>query len=78
MAGWLEQRQLAIRLPFLLEAGYSTRASADYQEMIDEFDLLFPRVEIAAAIEELALLAQRESQPRECLAHPGRNPVIAP
>jgi len=60
VAGWLEQRQLAICLPFLLEAGYSARASADYQEMMDEFDLLFPRVEIAAAMEDRALLAQRE------------------
>jgi predicted nucleic acid-binding protein len=60
VAGWLEQRQLAICLPFLLEAGYSARASADYQEMMDEFDLLFPRVEIAAAMEGRALLAQRE------------------
>lgn len=60
VAGWLEQRQLAICLPFLLEAGYSARASADYQEMMDEFDLLFPRVEIAAAMEDRALLTQRE------------------
>jgi predicted nucleic acid-binding protein len=60
VAGWLEQGQLAICLPFLLEAGYSARASADYQEMMDEFDLLFPRVEIAAAMEDRALLAQRE------------------
>jgi predicted nucleic acid-binding protein len=60
VASWLEQRQLAICLPFLLEAGYSARASADYQEMMDEFDLLFPRVEIAAAMEDRALLTQRE------------------
>ena len=60
VADWLEQRQLAICLPFLLEAGYSARASADYQEMMDEFDLLFPRIEIAAAMEDRALLTQRE------------------
>jgi predicted nucleic acid-binding protein len=60
VAGWLGQSQLAICLPFLLEAGYSARASADYQEMMDEFDLLFPRVEIAAAMEDRALLTQRE------------------
>jgi predicted nucleic acid-binding protein len=60
VAGWLEQGQLAICLPFLLEAGYSARARADYQEMMDEFDLLFRRVEIAAAMEDRALLAQRE------------------
>lgn len=60
VAEWVEQRQLAICLPFLLEAGYSARASVDYREMMDEFDLLFPRVEIAAAMEAQALLAQRE------------------
>lgn len=60
VARWVEQRQLAICLPFLLEAGYSARASADYQAMMDEFDLLFPSVEIAAPAEERALLAQRE------------------
>jgi predicted nucleic acid-binding protein len=60
VAGWVEQRQLAICLPFLLEAGYSARASADYREMMDEFDLLFPCIEIAAPTEERALLAQRE------------------
>lgn len=60
VAEWVEQRQLAICLPFLLEAGYSARANADYREMMDEFNLLFPRVEIAAAMEERALLAQRE------------------
>lgn len=33
VAGWVEQRQLAICLPFLREAGYSARASAEYREM---------------------------------------------
>lgn len=60
VAGWVEQRQLAICLPFLLEAGYSARAGADYREMTDDFDLLCPRVEIATAMEERALLAQSE------------------
>ena len=60
MAGWVEQRQLAICLPFLLEAGYSARANADYRGMMDEFDLLFPHIEIVASIEKRALLAQRE------------------
>lgn len=60
VASWVEQRQLAVCLPFLLEAGYSARASADYREMMDDFDLLLPRVEIATAMEERTLLAQRE------------------
>jgi hypothetical protein len=66
VAGWLEQHQLAICLPFLLEAGYSARASADCQEMMDEFDLLSPRVEIAAAMED-------EPELRERLTRPSRN-----
>ena len=60
VAGWVEQRHLAICLPFLLEAGYSARASAEYGEMMDQFDRLFPRVELTAPVEERALLAQRE------------------
>lgn len=60
VATWVEQRQLAICPPFLLEAGYSARASADYQTMMEEFNLLFPRIEIAAAIEDRTLVAQRE------------------
>jgi predicted nucleic acid-binding protein len=70
VAGWVEQRQLAICLPFLLEAGYSARASADYREMMDEFNLLFPRIEIVAPMEERALLAQYELAARghHCLA----------
>lgn len=70
VAGWLGQCQLAICLLFLLEAGYSARASADYQAMMDEFNLLFPRFEMAAATEDQALVAQRELAARghRCLA----------
>lgn len=60
VAGWVERHQLATCLPFLLEAGYSARASADYRAMMDDFDLLLPRVEIVPPIEERALVAQRE------------------
>lgn len=60
VAAWVEQRELAICLPFLLEAGYSARASADHREMMDDFDLLCPRIEMAAATEERALLTHRE------------------
>lgn len=60
VADWLEQGQLAICLPFLLEAGYSARAGADHREMMDEFEQLFPRLEMASAMEERALIAQRE------------------
>jgi predicted nucleic acid-binding protein len=59
LADWLERGQVATCLPFLLEAGYSARARADHRAMMDEFDSL-PRVEITAAMEDRALLTQRE------------------
>jgi hypothetical protein len=51
------------RSAFLLEAGYSARASADYQAMMDEFNLLFPRVEVAASMEDRALVANESWLP---------------
>lgn len=60
VAGWIEARELATCLPFLLEAGYSARAAADHRQMMDQFELLFPRVELSAEIEESALRAQSE------------------
>jgi hypothetical protein len=70
VAGWVEQGQLAICLPFLLEAGYSARASVEYGEMMDELDLLFPHVEIAVAMEDRALLTRasgsRQPEPCDC------------
>jgi predicted nucleic acid-binding protein len=60
VAGWLEARELATCLPFLLEAGYSATAAADHRSMMEDFGLLYPRVELTAATEELAMRAQAE------------------
>jgi hypothetical protein len=60
VAVWLEGRQLATCLPFLLEAGYSARGRDHHREMMDDFVRLFPRIELTAAAEERALRAQRE------------------
>ena len=56
----LEARELATCLPFLLEAGYSATAAADHRAMMEDFDLLYPRVEPTVATEELAVRAQAE------------------
>lgn len=60
VAGWVERRELATSLPFLLEAGYSALGGGDHREMMADFDRLFPQVEITAATERRALDAQRE------------------
>lgn len=60
VAGWLEGRELATCLPFLLEAGYSATAAADHREMMDDFGRLYQRVELNIAVEELAAQAQAE------------------
>lgn len=60
VAGWLEARDLATCLPFLLEAGYSATAAADHRAMMEDFERLYPRVELTVATEELAVRAQGE------------------
>lgn len=59
VTGWIEARELATCLPFLLEAGYSARSGRDYVAMFEELKLM-PRIEIEAEVERLALDAQRE------------------
>ena len=60
VACWLERRELATCLPFLLEAGYSATGPADHGAMMEDFDKLYPRIEFTAVAEELALRAQGE------------------
>jgi hypothetical protein len=60
VADWIEGRELAVCLPFLLEAGYSARGLEHYQEMMGDLDRLFPRIELTAAIEQGACRAQSE------------------
>ena len=56
---WMTEQQLAVCLPFLLEAGYSARSAADRKAMMARLDQL-PRVAIDAEVERVALQAQRE------------------
>jgi predicted nucleic acid-binding protein len=59
VSDWVERGELATCLPFLLEAGYSARSSAHYNEMMDDLGT-FPRVELTPEIEWRAGQAQRE------------------
>lgn len=54
VAAWFEQGEVAVSLPFLLEAGYSARSSDDFAAIVDEL-LQLPRVEVTPEIEQLAL-----------------------
>ena len=53
------QGELAVCLPFLLEAGYSARSAADRKALMTRFSKL-PRITIDSEVESLALQAQRE------------------
>jgi predicted nucleic acid-binding protein len=56
---WMEQREVAVCLPFLLEAGYSAQSAPKYRSMMAKFDRL-PRLAIDEESERVALQAQRE------------------
>lgn len=59
IAAWIDRREIAVCLPFLLEAGYSARSAADRKALMARFDRL-PRVAIDGEVERMALQAQRE------------------
>jgi predicted nucleic acid-binding protein len=56
---WMDRREIAVCLPFLLEAGYSARSAADRKALMARFDEL-PRIAIDSEVERMALQAQRE------------------
>ncbi len=56
---WMEWREVAACLPFLLEAGYSAQSAPKYRSMMAKFDRL-PRIAVDSKVERLALQAQRE------------------
>jgi predicted nucleic acid-binding protein len=56
---WMRDGRIGTCLPFLLEAGYSARSSADHRAMLSDLDLL-PSVPITPAVERLAVEAQAE------------------
>ena len=55
----MDRDEIAVCLPFLLEAGYSARSAPKYRAMTTRFDKL-PRIAIDRNVEEMALQAQRE------------------
>jgi predicted nucleic acid-binding protein len=59
IAEWIDRRETAVCLPFLLEAGYSARSAADRKALMARFDEL-PRIAIDGEVERMALQAQRE------------------
>jgi predicted nucleic acid-binding protein len=59
VAELMESGNIAVCLPFLLEAGYSARSAADRVALMTRFDE-FPRIAIDGEVERMALQAQRE------------------
>jgi predicted nucleic acid-binding protein len=59
IAGALEQRRIAVCLPFLLEAAYSARNGAEHRELLNEL-LTLPLLAIDANVELRAIDAQRQ------------------
>ena len=59
VAQWIEAGQLAVCLPFLLEAGYSARSAADHDRVIADL-ILLPLVDVTPAVSRLSLQAQGE------------------
>lgn len=59
LANAMENGELVVCLPFLLEVGYSARSAAAHKTLIRDLALL-PRVELGPDVERLALRAQSE------------------
>lgn len=59
VAGALESGQIAVCLPFLLEAGYSARSNRDHSELIDEL-MALPLLSIDRDVERRAIDAQSQ------------------
>jgi predicted nucleic acid-binding protein len=59
VAGWLEEKRLAVCLPFLLEAGYSARSAVDHGKLLRRLEQM-PRLPLDEAVERVALDAQYE------------------
>lgn len=59
VAELMRRDEIAVCLPFMLEAGYSARSAADRKALMARFDQL-PRIAIDGEVERIALQAQRE------------------
>jgi predicted nucleic acid-binding protein len=55
----MEAGEIAVSLPFLLEAGYSARSGAEHESLLGDLALL-SSVEIDSTVERLAVAAQSE------------------
>ncbi len=55
----MDRDEIAVCLPFLLEAGYSAQSAVKHRSMMDRFETL-PRVAIDGEVERMTLQAQRE------------------
>ncbi len=56
---WMDRREVAICLPFLLEAGYSAQSAVKHRTMMAQFEEM-PRIAIDGEVERMTLQAQRE------------------
>jgi predicted nucleic acid-binding protein len=59
IAQWMDRDEIAVCLPFLLEAGYSARSAVDRTALMARLGQL-PRIAIDSEVERMALRAQRE------------------
>jgi predicted nucleic acid-binding protein len=59
VAKWMEEKRLAVCLPFLLEAGFSARSATDHGKLMRRLEQM-PRLHIDDAVERVALDAQYE------------------
>lgn len=59
IADLFEAGEIAVSLPFLLEAGYSARGKHDHANLIDEL-LALPQLSITSEVEARAIDAQRQ------------------
>jgi predicted nucleic acid-binding protein len=59
VGAWMAEGEIAVCMPFLLEAGYSAQSAARHRAMMVKFDEL-PRIVIDENVERIALKAQRE------------------
>jgi predicted nucleic acid-binding protein len=59
VGAWMAGGEIAVCMPFLLEAGYSAQSAAKHRAMMAKLDEL-PRIVIDKQVERIALQAQRE------------------
>jgi predicted nucleic acid-binding protein len=71
IADMIENGEIAVCTPFLLEAGWSARSATHHDELLGDL-LQLPQLGIGADVEQAALAAQRD------LAHRGHHRSASP